>query len=96
MKAIEALDYDCGHHFDEKKFYSTWTRMRRAVLKGNKNYVFHTLRHTAATVMANDLHANTTVIGLLLGHRSEKTTNKYIKAKPKALQALAAQMALMN
>jgi integrase len=91
--ALRALDDNCTGYFEHTKFYRAWGRMRRDVLKGDTRYVFHTLRHTAATVMANDLKANTAVIGILLGHRSEKTTRKYIKAKPSALQQLAAQMA---
>ena len=91
--ALEALSFDCRGYFEHTRFYRTWGAMRKDILRNDKRYVFHTLRHTAATVMANDLKANTAVIGLLLGHKSEKTTRKYIKAKPSALQALAAQMA---
>ena len=42
--------------------------------------------------MANDLKVNSTVIGIMLGHRSEKTTKKYVKAMPLALIAIAAHM----
>jgi integrase len=91
--ALEALGFDCRGFFEHTRFYRAWGAMRRDILGNDSRYVFHTLRHTAATVMANDLKANTAVIGMLLGHKSEKTTRKYIKAKPSALQALAAQMA---
>lgn len=91
--ALEALGFDCRGFFEHTRFYRTWGAMRKDILGNDSRYVFHTLRHTAATVMANDLKANTAVIGMLLGHKSEKTTRKYIKAKPSALQALAAQMA---
>lgn len=91
--SLRALGDDCTSYFEHTRFYRAWGRMRRDILRNDKRYVFHTLRHTAATVMANDLKANTAVIGILLGHRSEKTTRKYIKAKPSALQQLAAQMA---
>ena len=90
--ALEALGFDCRGYFEHTRFYRAWGAMRKDILGGDTRYVFHTLRHTAATVMANDLKANTAIIGILLGHRSEKTTRKYIKAKPSALQALAAQM----
>ena len=92
-KALAALDFLPARHFEHTRFYRAWGRMRADVLHNDPRYVFHTLRHTAATKMANDLKANSAVIGLMLGHRSEKTTRKYIKAKPSALQALAAQMA---
>lgn len=91
--ALEALGFDCRGFFEHTRFYRAWGAMRKDILGNDSRYVFHTLRHTAATVMANDLKANTAVIGMLLGHKSEKTTRKYIKAKPSALQALAAQMA---
>ena len=91
--ALEALGFDCRNYFEHTRFYRAWGAMRKDILGNDSRYVFHTLRHTAATVMANDLKANTAVIGLLLGHKSEKTTRKYIKAKPSALQAIAAQMA---
>ena len=91
--ALKALGDNCTNYFEHTRFYRVWGQMRRKVLGNDSRYVFHTLRHTAATVMANDLKANTAVIGILLGHRSEKTTRKYIKAKPSALQQLAAQLA---
>ena len=91
--ALEALGFDCRGFFEHTRFYRAWGAMRKDILGNDSRYVFHTLRHTAATVMANDLKANTAVIVMLLGHKSEKTTRKYIKAKPSALQALAAQMA---
>ena len=91
--ALSALDFTPARYFEHTRFYRAWGRMRRDLLHNDPRYVFHTLRHTAATKMANDIKVNTTLIGLMLGHRSEKTTKKYIKAKPSALQAIAAQMA---
>ena len=91
--ALAALDNEPMRHHrgNEHLFYRSWAEMRTKVLQGDKRYVFHTLRHTAATVMANDFHANTAIIGVLLGHKCEKTTAKYIKTKPEALQALVAR-----
>lgn len=90
--ALAALDFLPARHFEHTKFYRAWGRMRADLLHNDSRYVFHTLRHTAATKMANDLKVNSTVIGIMLGHRSEKTTKKYIKAKPSALIEIAAQM----
>ena len=92
-RSLAALDNEPMryHRGNEHLFYRYWAEMRTKVLQGDRRYVFHTLRHTAATVMANDFHANTAVIGILLGHKSEKTTAKYIKHKPEALQALVAR-----
>ena len=92
MKSIEALGYNLAKHWDEHSFYRSWDVMRGKVLGNHKGYVFHTLRHTAATRLANEYKANTAVIGMLLGHRSDKTTKKYIKAQPSALQQLASQL----
>lgn len=92
-RALAALDNEPMRHHrgNEHLFYRCWADMRTKVLNGDRRYVFHTLRHTAATVMANDFGANTAIIGMLLGHKSEKTTAKYIKSKPEALQALVAR-----
>ena len=90
--ALAALDFLPARHFEHTRFYRAWGRMRADLLHNDPRYVFHTLRHTAATKMANDLKVNSTVIGIMLGHRSEKTTKKYIKAKPSALIEIAAQM----
>lgn len=91
-KALAALDFLPARHFEHTRFYRAWGRMRRDLLHRDPRYVFHTLRHTAATKMANELKVNSTVIGMMLGHRSEKTTKKYIKAMPSALIEIASQM----
>jgi integrase len=39
----------------------------------------------AATLLANDTMVNTKLIGHLLGHASERTTNRYIHAKKSSL-----------
>ena len=70
--ALAALDFLPARHFEHTRFYRAWGRMRADVLHNDPRYVFHTLRHTAATKMANDLKANSAVIGLMLGHRSRR------------------------
>lgn len=92
IASIAALKYDVLSYWREDLFYRAWDDMRHRILGNHKGYVFHTLRHTAATRLANEHKANTTVIGLLLGHKSDKTTRKYIKAQPAALQLLARQL----
>ena len=93
LQALSDLDNEPMRHHrgNEHLFYRCWADMRVHILQGDPRYVFHTLRHTAATVMANDFGANTAIIGVLLGHKSEKTTAKYIKTKPQALTALVRQ-----
>ena len=53
--------------------------------KGDKTAVFHTCRKTAATHLANDAKVKTTLVEDLLGHASERTTNRYINAKKSSL-----------
>ena len=90
-RALSELD-DCPSiHWTEYAFYRAWGSMRLRLLHNDNRYVFHTLRHTCATRLANDFKANTAIIGLMLGHKSEATTRKYIKSKPEALKALVAQ-----
>ncbi len=67
------------------RFYRSWKRAQRDVFKGDKTAVFHTCRHMAATLLANDTMVNTKLIGHLLGHASERTTNRYIHAKKSSL-----------
>tara|TARA_R100001377_G_scaffold22923_2_gene12325 strand:+ start:221 stop:1045 length:825 start_codon:yes stop_codon:yes gene_type:complete len=90
-KALSDLGDQPSLHWNEHEFYRAWGVMRSRLLHNDDRYVFHTLRHTCATRMANDFKANTAVIGLMLGHKSEATTRKYIKSKPEALQALVDQ-----
>ena len=90
--AVEALAAIEGY-YSHRKFYDTWTEARRMVCGGDKNAVFHTFRHTAATKMANDLGINTELIGKVLGHRCSDTTNKYIKLNEKTQKDVARLMA---
>ena len=93
LEAVKALGGNVSTHWTSEHFYMALTEVRKVHLGGDKRYNFHTLRHTAATRLANDFKANTAVIGMLLGHKSDKTTRKYIKAKPSALQSMARHLA---
>tara|TARA_R110002153_G_scaffold133779_3_gene282793 strand:+ start:1325 stop:2170 length:846 start_codon:yes stop_codon:yes gene_type:complete len=93
LEAIDALDGCPSKHYSHRKFYHTWGKARDLIARGDKTFVFHVLRHTCATTMANDLGVNSHLIGQMLGHRSEQTTRKYIHAKPENLLAIANQLA---
>ena len=67
------------------RFYLSWKRAQSHVLNGDKTAVFHTCRHMAAILLANDAMVNTKLIGHFLGHASERTTNRYIHAKKSSL-----------
>lgn len=84
--ALEALGNTPGEKFTHRRFYNAWDMARSKIARGDETFVFHVLRHTAASTMANDLGVNTILIGQILGHRNVATTAKYVHAKPKALQ----------
>ena len=67
------------------RFYLSWKRAKCDVLNGDKTAVFHTCRHMAAILFANDAMVNTKLIGHFLGHANERTTNRYIHAKKSSL-----------
>ena len=92
LEAIEALDGEPRKHYTDRTFYNTWNEARRKIAAGDKTFVFHVLRHTCATTMANDLQINSHLIGQMLGHRSEATTRKYVHAKPENLLSIAQKL----
>ena len=79
-------------HYTPKSFYYRWSLCKREFGRNDPDFTFHATRHTAASVMANDLQVNTIVIAQALGHSSLQTTQKYVKAKPDHLLDIAAQM----
>ena len=79
-------------HYTKKRFYHRWALCKREFGRNDPDFTFHATRHTAASVMANDLGINTIVIADVLGHSSLATTQKYVKAKPDHLLDIAAQM----
>ena len=92
--ALKALNDEPARHYKHRSFYNGWEEARRYVAPGDEAFVFHALRHTCATNLANDLNINTILIGKILGHRSEATTKKYVHEKPQALADIA--QALMS
>ena len=84
--ALSVLKDEPALGFTHRRFYNAWDLARQKISKGDETFVFHVLRHTAATTMANDLSVNTILIAQILGHRNTSTTAKYVHAKPKALQ----------
>lgn len=89
QKAIQELGGRVIDHYSHRTFYDAWEDCRYKVAKNDKEFVFHVCRHTCATRLANDLGAQTLVIGKMLGHRSQATTAKYVKAKGATLQEYA-------
>ena len=92
VAALKALGDSPAQHWCRFGFYQTMHRARDYVARGDNTFVFHALRHTAASALANDLKINTILIARLLGHKSLKTTESYVHSKPEALADAAAQM----
>ena len=89
QKAVKELGGRTLNHYSHRTFYDAWADCRYAIAKNDTEFVFHVCRHTCATRLANDLGAQTLVIGKMLGHRSTNTTQKYVKAKGATLQEYA-------
>ena len=92
LRAIRKLGTDVSKNWNSKLFYRGWKHMRRAVLNGDKRYIFHTTRHTCATTLANSGEFNDSLVALYLGHRDVSTTRKYIKSQPETLRSMAELM----
>ena len=91
-QALWELD-DCPkNHYIMYNFYAAWKCLRRDVLNGDERLVFHSLRHTFATRLANEFRLNNTVIAKIMGHRSLLTTSKYVKLMPKVQQSVCDSM----
>ena len=86
-EAVKALDDNPARHWTHRSFYDGLKGMRCRLFNGDNRYCFHTFRHTAATHLAA-ADRSTAMIALLMGHKSEATTRKYIKPKPSALRGL--------
>ena len=94
QEAIDAArSLAAGFRYNAKEFYLLWNVLRARVAPGDKNFVFHVFRHTAASAMANDMRLNSDVIGQWLGHRNHKTMSKYIHIKPETIGDIAKRMA---
>lgn len=90
--ACVRLQVSITKHFTHRKFYSRWADARSKIAPQDKEFVFHCLRHTCASHMANNLQMNTLIIGAQLGHQSPMTTKKYVHVKPEEMAKFTDQM----
>ena len=90
--ALMALEFHPRSHYSHRKFYNTWDEARHRIARGDKEFVFHILRHTAATKMANELKLPTVTVAQQLGHRSLQTTAKYVHQTPETRAEIAKLM----
>ena len=77
-KALEELDFEPGKHHVRSTFYRQWAKARRKIAPNDNNFVFHAIRHTAATKLATEQNLNTLVIQEFMGHKSLQTTSRYV------------------
>ena len=87
--ALMALEFRPGKFYSHRKFYNVWDEARYRIAKNDKEFVFHILRHTAATKMANELKLPTITVAQQLGHRSLQTTAKYVHQTPETQEEIA-------
>jgi len=92
FEAIKALEFNPSEHYSHRRFYNAWTEARYRIAKNDKEFVFHVLRHTAATKMANELKLPTITVAQQLGHRSLQTTAKYVHQTPETRVEIAKLM----
>jgi len=90
--ALMALEFNPRKYYSHRKFYNTWDEARYRIAKDDKEFVFHILRHTAATKMANELKLPTITVAQQLGHRSIQTTAKYVHPTPETRLEIAKLM----
>lgn len=87
--ALSELEFTPGVLFSHKKFYKAWGEARKEIAPSDKEFVFHTLRHTAATTMVNDHNMSTIKVAMALGHRQLSTTQKYVHQKEESAMEIA-------
>lgn len=91
--ALRALNDRPVDFYTHYKFYKAWGDMRDEVLGADDAHaVFHVCRHTAATILINELNINTIAVGMMLGHRSEKTTKKYVHQRHESFAKIGNQL----
>jgi len=90
--ALQSLHCEPSKFYSHRKFYNTWDEARYRIAKNDKDFVFHILRHTAATRMVNDYNVPTVLAAQFLGHRSLQTTAKYVHVKRDEAERIAALM----
>ena len=67
--------------WSERTFYWFWGKARRDIAKGDKHFVFHVCRHTAASRLSNNVGANEFEIADILGHADTRTTRRYVHTR---------------
>ena len=80
------------NRFSHRTFYRNWNKAKRDVGRGDKNFLFHVCRHTAASRLANDVQLNEFAIADILGHADTRTTRRYVHSRKSVLHAAVSQI----
>ncbi len=93
LEAIEYLQVSLAYMWSDKTFLPPgWGKMKYDLFRNDSEAVFHAMRHTCASKMANELQINSIVIAQALGHSNIATTAKYVHANDDALLTASARM----
>lgn len=94
--AFDAVDWSFpktrSGKFPEGAFRIAWNEIRRVYCGGKKMATFHATRHTAASVLTNEMQISLGLVSELLGHRDMATTKKYVHANPKTMAGLVQKL----
>jgi len=71
--------------WSHRAFYHRWSLLKREMAPNDPYFVFHCCRHTAATVMTNNVGLPTILVQKWLGHKDPKTTLKYVSTQDDAM-----------
>lgn len=78
LDAVNRLKISLPELFSHRSFYRRWSKCKAALAPRDPHFVFHCTRHTAATMMTNMVKLPTVTVQKWLGHKSDKTTAKYV------------------
>lgn len=92
-EAVERLIASIPNLFSHKTFYRRWRLLKDALFPNDKHAVFHCCRHSAATMMANNVNLPTILVQKWLGHESPRTTSRYVHTRDDAILAAADSLA---
>ena len=84
--ALAALGDQPENHYKHRSFYNGWDAARRHIAPNDETFVFHSLRHTAATWMEM-AGVPLTTIARVTGHRSRAALERYLHDSDRAARA---------
>ena len=92
--AVQRLMVSIPTLFSHRSFYRRWGLMQDELFPNDPHAVFHACRHTAATMMANNVQLPTVVIQKWLGHKDPKTTARYVHSDEETLLNASDELAV--